>query len=648
MSIGNATQAVNFDRQDLTLVLGENLDLGSDGSRNGTGKTTLINALSYGLYGSALSDIKLNNLINKTNEKDMLVSIEFEVDSVEYRIERGRKPNLLKFYKDDTELNNDAQGENKETQKDIEKLLNLSHDMFKHSVALNTYTEPFLSMKANDQKNIIEQLLGITVLTEKAESLKELTKISKDSITEEEFRLVAVIKANEHIEEQIESLKVRHVEWQTKKDNTLSELSSAIESLLEVDIEAEIQKHKDNTAAKEAAKAEWYKLTDQSKNEHSLAMLNYFTVKESVATHNAAIDAEEATKDAKVSKYNTAVLDCNKWIKQLETDNKNCERRMQGLQKDIDLLVDHKCHSCGQDLHDAKQEENITAKQTELKEYSTQVADNKVKEDEYKLKLADLGSPPVVKGIADTKQAEPVLPIEVVVPVIIPMMTATFYSNVDDAHGHKSSLETLTAQLETAVDDADPYTDQIIEMETNGLQDVSYDEMNRLTELSEHQLFLLKLLTSKDSFIRKKIIEQNLAYLNNRLTHYLDEIGLPHVVRFQSDLSVEITEMGRDLDFDNLSRGERTRLILSLSWAFRDVWESLYSHINLLFVDELIDNGLDTSGVEAAIKIMKGMARERNKSVWLVSHREELISSVNNTMSVIKENGFTSYEGLIE
>ena len=111
-----------------------------------------------------------------------------------------------------------------------------------------------------------------------------------------------------------------------------------------------------------------------------------------------------------------------------------------------------------------------------------------------------------------------------------------------------------------------------------------------------------------------------------------------------SDLSVEITDMGRDLDFDNLSRGERTRLILSLSWAFRDVWESMYNHINLLFVDELVDNGLDTNGVEAAIKIMKGMARERGKSVWLVSHREELLSRVNNTMKVIKESGFTNYE----
>jgi len=108
-------------------------------------------------------------------------------------------------------------------------------------------------------------------------------------------------------------------------------------------------------------------------------------------------------------------------------------------------------------------------------------------------------------------------------------------------------------------------------------------------------------------------------------------------------LSVEITELGRDLDFDNLSRGERNRLILSMSWAFRDVWESLYGAINVLFIDELVDSGMDTSGVENSLSLLKKMSRERNKSVWLVSHREDLIGRVENVLNVVKTNGFTEY-----
>ena len=172
--------------------------------------------------------------------------------------------------------------------------------------------------------------------------------------------------------------------------------------------------------------------------------------------------------------------------------------------------------------------------------------------------------------------------------------------------------------------------------------------MNELVRLREHQDFLLKLLTSKDSFVRKRIIDQNLAYLNTRLSEYLDRIGLPHTVTFMNDLTVNITELGRELDFDNLSRGERNRLILSLSWAFRDVYESLYQPINLLFIDEVVDSGMDASGVDNALGILKKMARDRNKSVWLVSHKDELSSRVNNILTVTKENGFTSYSSDVE
>jgi DNA repair exonuclease SbcCD ATPase subunit len=121
MSVGNSTQGIDFDRRDLTLVLGEILDLGGDGSRNCTGKTTIINALSYSLYGQALSNIRKDNLVNKTNGKNMMVSLDFVVNGAEYRIERGRKPNVLKFYVNnkEQEITDDAQGDSRETQDSI-------------------------------------------------------------------------------------------------------------------------------------------------------------------------------------------------------------------------------------------------------------------------------------------------------------------------------------------------------------------------------------------------------------------------------------------------------------------------------------------------------------------------------------------------
>jgi DNA repair exonuclease SbcCD ATPase subunit len=108
-------------------------------------------------------------------------------------------------------------------------------------------------------------------------------------------------------------------------------------------------------------------------------------------------------------------------------------------------------------------------------------------------------------------------------------------------------------------------------------------------------------------------------------------------------MSVEITEHGRDLDFDNLSRGERNRLILGLSFSFRDIFESMNTPINLLFIDELIDSGMDISGVESALAELKRITRDRSKNIFLISHKDELVGRVNDILNVVKENGFTTF-----
>jgi len=537
MSVGNATQGIDFDRKDLTLVLGENLDLGGDGSRNGTGKTTIINALSYALFGQALSNIRKDNLVNKTNGKNMLVSLDFNVGGQEYKIERGRKPNVLKFYVNnrEQETSDNAQGDSRETQDAIEHTLGLSHDMFKHILALNTYTEPFLSLKANEQRTIIEQLLGITLLSERADRIKELNKETKDSIQQEEFRIRALQEANKRIEEQIESFKRRQTLWVTKHTEEVSKLETALAELQKIDIDAEIQSHKEHAA--------W----DQRRKDFN--------------------DLSAASSRSK-----------------LEVQRE--EKAIKKLVAEIASLEAHTCHTCGQAFHDDKQRAVLENKQKELVESQVRFTEQSgiVAELQTAINsIGDIGKPP-----------------------------SMFYDKEEDAIHHRATLANLQVQIESKKAETDPYEDQILDMARQALQEVSYDALNDYTKLQEHQEFLLKLLTSKDSFIRKKIIDQNLSYLNARLTHYLDRIGLPHTVKFQNDLSVSIEELGRELDFDNLSRGERNRLILSMSWAFRDVWESLYQPINVLFIDEMIDNGMDTQGVENSLALLKKMSRERH------------------------------------
>jgi DNA repair exonuclease SbcCD ATPase subunit len=573
MSIGAQTQAVNFDNCNLTLVLGHNLDMGGDGSRNGTGKTTIINALSYALYGEALTNIKKDNLINKTNGKGMIVTVDFEINNKTYRIERGRKPNILRLIVDGNDTgdtsneDDDAQGDSRETQKEIEKIIGFPHEMFKHIIALNTYTEPFLAMKSNDQRAMIELLLGITDLSKKADILKELLKQTKDSIKEEEIRISTVKLSNERIEKNITEIESRGRAWDKTKADKLADMLTTIETLNEIDISVEIDNHKQNQEIKEKSDAK------------------------------TVLDNEKDRTDTSFNRSN---------------------KKLAELKNNLQKAHDGQCPACGQGTAHLDTHEEYT------RELVGKIAEEQKYNDEVTARLAEISEALDSFGtIGDEKD--------------------TFYDTLEAALEHKHNLETLATQYAEKLEEINPYVEQIESLRNTGLQDVSFDLINELTYLKDHQEFLHKLLTSKDSFIRKKIIDQNISYLNHRLAYYIEKIGLPHDVKFNSDLSVEITEYGRDLDFDNLSRGERNRLILSLSWAFRDVYESLNHPMNLMCVDELIDSGMDTIGVENSLAILKKMNREQHKNIFLISHKEELVGRVNNVLTVIKEGGFTSY-----
>lgn len=569
LSIGNNTQSVILDQPELVLVLGENLDLGSDsqGNRNGVGKSSLTHAISYAFTGQALTDIKKENLINKTNGKNMLVTVEFEINDTQYRIERGRKPNVLKLFINGKETANtteedNSQGDSRETQNYINGILGMNHDMFSNIVCLNTNTTPFLYMKANDQRQLIEQLLGITLLSEKSEKLREQMRSTRDLLNQEEQRIIATQEANKRIQKQIESLKLKQAAWDTKYLQDCETHALEIQKLQAIDIEQELLLHT-QWQTWEQANSEFQQKSTALKNKQQLF--------------------------DKASKTQT----------KLETE--------------IESLKNNVCYACGQEVHDHQQ-----------------VLEQKVAQlDEIKLELIELQNQ--VNELHATLNA----PIK---PTAKP-----HYASQTQAVEHRFNLERIQQLFNNRIIEGNPYSDQITELSQQALQTVDFTTINELKRVQEHEEFLLKLLTNKDSFIRKKIIDQNLSYLNNRLRYYLNKMGLPHQVQFENDLSVTISELGREMSYGNLSRGESNRVNLSLSWSFRDVWETLYHKINLMFIDETIDSGMDSAGVENALSILKHMNRERSRSVWLISHKDELTSRVGSVLKVVKEGGFTMF-----
>jgi hypothetical protein len=545
----------------------------------------------------------------------------------------------------------------------------MSPDMFKHIVALNTYSEPFLALKSNEQRNVIEQLLGITLLSEKAEVIKDKIKGNKELIQMEEFRVKATEDANKRVQEQIDSLKRRQSLWQKQHDEALAKLVADYDELSKIDIEKELQSHKnlavyndlkkkqDAYQALLARQVAWKQKRDKDVAELTKQLTTLSTI--DITTEL------QAHYDRKIYDANKIELDnINKTITSLEASIKKELKVVSKLESEIKTLEDHKCYACGQDFHDDNQSKVLDNKKEQLESSKTDLTQFQNNLEKNKNSIFVLGLEPTTHYKTEAEAVKHSSQVENIqkqidsknietdpyqeqlsehVVVELGAVPKTHYDTESEAIEHRSTFSNLEKAIENKVNESDPYAEQVSEMESQALQEINFDRINELSRMGDHLKFLLDLLTSKDSFVRKKIIDQNLSYLNVRLTHYLDKIGLPHTVVFKNDLSVEITELGRELDFDNLSRGERNRLILGLSFAFRDVWENLYFPINTLFIDELIDSGLDTIGVENAMAILKDMSRRRNKSIWLVSHREELAGRVPQVLKVIKENGFTTY-----
>ena len=573
-SVGNVTQEINLDENELILVLGENLDLGNNDYRNGTGKTVLTQAICYALYGSPITNIKKDNLINKINNKEMIVTLDFDINNINYRIERGRKPNILRFYvnsdlQEDPE--SEANGESQHTQHLIDSLIGISHKLYKQIISLSSRTQAFLSMKDGEQREIIEELLGITTLSKKAELLSVKLKETKDSIKEEEIRLKTIKESNEKIKNHIGELKLKSTTWDKNHKNNILKKQNDLDGLRQVDVDLELK--------------------------------------------NYSIILEISRLDKEVNQFSKDISFRANLLDSYSKKKENISSRLQDIKNSI-------CPECNQKIDTHKTNDLIQSIEIEISENNDSIS-------KIESEIFDLGNKLIEVQDQRAKLGNK--------PSVV-------YSNIDDIYNHQRLIDNVHQELENYKNQINPFDEQIFNLSDTALQDTSYEYLNELIALKDHQEFLLKLLTKKDSFIRKKIIDQNLFFLNTRLNHYLDTMNLPHEVTFNSDLSVDITKHGKNYDFDQLSTGEQNRLILSLSWAFRDIWETFNQSINLLIVDELVDTGMDIQGVTKALEILRQFVIERSKNILLISHKGDIENKVDNILFAEKQNDFTQYK----
>lgn len=577
MSYGNADQSFDLEQPGTTLIVGEDLDNTNDGkSANGTGKSTIINALSYALYDKPVSSISVNNLVNNINKKNLVVSLEFEVDGNHYVVKRERKTkagaagNNVTLWKNGTDISRSAA----ETNRDIETIIGFPHELFVRIVVFSASHLPFLDLPTTSQtgvcqKDFIEELFGLTALSTKAEKLKSLMKDTKSSIDTKRVFIQAAEGEHERHETQVANAKRRVLQWEA---STSSKIDEYLEALKQVDVVDVVEQKQLHIKLKEL------------KNQNT--------------------ELRNNIRDAKV-----VVSELSK--------------RKAELDAALTKLHDSTCPLCSQPYAGAQA--TAATHEEELQAVISKLAASQFKLDE------------MISVEANLKLADQIDETETLITV----------KNIDELMQISSERDLMLQKIEDLKVAINPYLDPLEELEKMDLPVIDYSEVDELTKLLTHQEFLLKLLTKKDSFVRKALLDKSIPYLNSQLKTYLLALGLPHSVEFTHEMTASISRFGTPLDFGNLSAGQRARVNLALSFAFRNVLQNLHSSINVCMLDEVFDIGLDAVGVQLAVRLVKQKTREEGVAMFIISHKEEVSNMFDRVLKVEFSKGFSTIAGVI-
>lgn len=401
---------------------------------------------------------------------------------------------------------------------------------------------------------------------------------------------------------------------------TLSEKSSILqEQRKELEIELKMQKDRVNLLEQEQDRHQkqlesakqriiiWDKNTKQEIKTltQKLEQLKTIDVDQQTTLHEEIIECKIIVNDAEQTQ------------KELASKAANLQKQLKQSEKELIHLEDEKCPYCLQQYVDANKK---------IKETKILIRD--VEKDLEPL-LNQLEQ--ITNTVDDSRSNYKSLEKQIKIPK----------NELDQLHEKVSEYQRRIDELNNA---RNPYTEPLEELEAIEFDTIDHDKINNLDRRIEHMKFLYKILTKKDSFVRKVLLNKNLPFLNQRLQEYLTNLGLTHQVEFTHEMTANITQFGRTMDFGNLSNGQRARVNIALSFAFRDVLQQLYQRINICMLDEVLDVGLDGPGVTAAARMLKRKAREENLSLYIISHRDEIDSAFDRILTVQLSDGFSTIQ----
>lgn len=568
-----AEEAFDFSScKGMSLIQGKNNDI--PGARNGCGKSQLALSLLYALFGQLQSKIKNENLVNKyTGSKDMDVVLMLAVDGEKYKIRRGLakgKNSYLELFKVDggNEINI-TKSTIPETQEFIEKeLIHCDVSIFLRTILLTAdQTYNFYMLKKADKKDFVEKLFDIGVFEDMYRAIhKDSLALEKEAIASQNRMLV--------LNKSLDDYNGRSTKYEETKQNRLKALEADVKKRAEELKSAKAAEVKANPDAVAALNADIEKL----RNEYDVQRDELLEMRSKLTQVDAGlhkIDESVMSREKIIGKH-SAVLE------------KLCDKCKA-------VFMEH--YSLGPIIAEVS---DFKKKRVVLEKTKSSIA----------VKSAD-----VVSKCENVKRD-----ISVANMKLADLMAASNRAR-QAVLGAESLLAEAANSYKAVKSQVNPY----IELISKGKSDLEA-EADRVAKLESKAKYLkfAEGIVSQDT-LRKFIIKDLVVLLNNKIKTYLTKLGAKYYVEFDEDMDYMFMAQSGTYEWSNFSAGERMRIMVATSFAFRDFMSIRNGlNANVLFLDEYFDSAIDPLCVESIIGILKGYSAAQDQNVFVISHRSEV------------------------
>jgi len=557
---------------------------------NGCGKSSFLDAITFALYGKPYRKVKINQLLNRKNKKNLFVQVYFQQNLVDYRITRTLHPNSIKIEKRDPHskdyVDQELLSSKALDQEEIDKIFGIDFNTFKHIVAIASsasHSKPFLALSAGDKRRLIESVFNL-------EMIGDLMKLVKMDKSENKSKLL-------------------------NASNSVSLYTSMLAQLI-----------KQFDSSKEAIE----NFTKRKEADLELILDKISNTKNEVNKLQARVDGLEQFIDR--SLYDSIDLGMKELVKERETLNHNigeCNARIKHAEKILDSLNNNDiCPSCNTNITE-------THRKMEQNNFSSVIRDAiaERKDMRNQIKIVDENYADKQKSLEDMQQVKSTYQS-------LKTKITSLLNNIEEYEQEfgKKSNEDLNINIDV--------TKQLIDDNNKNLES-SNEELSICSD-REIVLDITDYLLS-DNGIKTEFYNIITPIFNNSVNDYLTKFELPYILTFNHEFDYTIQSIQNseeEINYYSFSEGEKKRIDISVLLTFIKISKKISNwNANFLVFDEIFDGGIDSEGLTLILDTVKKIVADEQLTTFIISHKlSDHAEIFDRNIVVTKEDGFSKIE----